>query len=163
MSNRQYSTGEDTRLSRGYRIAQNATIKIGNKEWLVPAQTRRGTYRVSGDVSSCTCPDFQYRGLRCKHMFGIEFLLRKRKAPTTPGVQRTTYPQKWRQYNAAQTTEKDAIQRLLHSLCSLIEQPKQDKGRRRLSYADAVFSAAYKVYSGLSARRFTVEPPRSSS
>ena len=36
------------------------------------------------------------------------------------------------------------------------ERPPQ-RGRKRLSYADAVFSAVFKVYSGMSGRRFMTD------
>ena len=48
---------------------------------------------------------------------------------------------------------------LLRDLCSGIQEPMQTKGRPRVSLADAVFCAAFKVYSGFSARRFTTDLP----
>jgi len=43
---------------------------------------------------------------------------------------------------------------LLHDLCGGIEDPIQTNGRPRMSLADSIFCAAFKVYSGFSARRF---------
>ena len=68
--------------------------------------------------------------------------------------QRPTYPQKWPEYNAAQRTEKGNFLKLLHGLCLGIVEPPQTRGRPRLSYADMVFTCAFKVYTGLSGRRF---------
>lgn len=63
-------------------------------------------------------------------------------------------PRNWTAYHAAQTNEKDQFQILLHDLCRAINQPPHTKGRRPLPICDVVFSAAFKVYSTVSARRF---------
>lgn len=68
---------------------------------------------------------------------------------------RPTYSQKWHEYNLAQTNEKAKFQELLFDLCQLIEEPPQVMGRPRVPVADRIFSAAFKVYSTLSGRRFT--------
>ena len=51
--------------------------------------------------------------------------------------------------------EKATFQSLLHDLCSGIEEPEQQMGRPRISQADAIFAATFKVYSTFSGRRFT--------
>jgi hypothetical protein len=61
----------------------------------------------------------------------------------------------WTAYNAAQSEEKTRFVALLADLCRTVEQPEQDMGRPRLPLADMLFAAAYKVYVGFSARRFT--------
>lgn len=61
----------------------------------------------------------------------------------------------WTNYNAAQSEEKHRFVELLADLCRTVEQPDQDMGRPRLPLADMLFAAAYKVYIGFSARRFT--------
>ena len=66
---------------------------------------------------------------------------------------RPTYQQDWRSYNLAQTHEKEHVAALLRSLCEAIESPAQHRGRPRIPLADAVFSAAMKVYSTTSGRR----------
>ena len=60
----------------------------------------------------------------------------------------------WTFYNQAQTTERAVVQKLLHSLCAGLEEPTQERGRPRYPLADMVFCAAFKVYTGLSGRRF---------
>lgn len=70
------------------------------------------------------------------------------------GTIRKNYPQDWRAYNAAQTSEKEQFLKLLDMLCSGLEEPKQTKGRPRLPIHDAIFSICYKIYSTVSARRF---------
>lgn len=67
---------------------------------------------------------------------------------------RKTYPQEWHEYNLAQTNEKARLQTLLYELCQGIEEPIQTFGRPRLSFADMIFAAAFKVYSTVSGRRF---------
>ncbi len=71
-------------------------------------------------------------------------------------VTQTTYPQAWSAYNEAQTTEKDKFQSLLADLCNgLALGPRVKKnGRPSLALSDMIFSATFKVYSTVSARRF---------
>jgi hypothetical protein len=61
----------------------------------------------------------------------------------------------WPAYNAAQSEEKSRFVVLLADLCNTIQQPDQGMGRLRLPLSDMLFAAAYKVYVGFSARRFT--------
>lgn len=65
-----------------------------------------------------------------------------------------TYPQNWKAYNTAQTTEKEHFLKLLHSLCTGVEEPLQTNGRPRIPLSDALFSVCYKIFSTMSARRF---------
>jgi transposase len=61
----------------------------------------------------------------------------------------------WTAYNAAQSEKKTRFVELLADLCNTVEQPVQGMGRPRLPLSDMLFAAAYKVYVGFSARRFT--------
>lgn len=75
----------------------------------------------------------------------------------TETVKRKTYPQQWKEYNQAQTNEKDHFQALLRSMCDTVKTPVSDKpvmGRPRLPMSDCVFMTAFKVYSTVSQRRF---------
>jgi len=107
----------------------------------------------------CSCPDFEKRGLRCKHIWAVEFTVRRESQPDgtvseTRSV-RVTYRQDWAAYNAAQVGEKDQFQTLLHDLCAGLQRPEsQPKGRPRIPLSDAIFSATFKVYSTVSGRRF---------
>jgi hypothetical protein len=65
-----------------------------------------------------------------------------------------SYRQDWRAYNAAQVNEKAKFQLLLRELCKGIEEPVQTFGRPRLSFADMIFAAAFKVYCTSPMRRF---------
>ena len=72
-------------------------------------------------------------------------------------VKRTTYPQNWPAYNAAQFNEKSTFQALLGDLCRGIVEPKNTMGRPRIPLADAIFAAVFKVYSTVSGRRFMTD------
>ena len=63
----------------------------------------------------------------------------------------------WTSYNTARTEEKRRFVALLADLCSGVPQPEQGMGRPRLPLSDMLFGAAYKVYVGFSARRFTCD------
>jgi transposase/predicted nucleic acid-binding Zn finger protein len=159
----------DTREERGKAIAATGVVKKSNKGeiWTVPAQSRAGSYSVdlAGDEPKCSCPDFELRGKACKHVFAVAYAVVQQKNPdgsttvtetvTVTATKRKTYPQNWKAYNAAQTHEQDKFQALLHDLCSGIPNlPAKKNGRPPLPLADAIFSAAYKVYSTISQRRF---------
>jgi len=58
---------------------------------------------------------------------------------------------------AAQTAEKETFCRLLRDLCNGIPEVEQQRGRPRLPIGDALFSATFKVYSTVSARRFMTD------
>ena len=59
-------------------------------------------------------------------------------------------------YNAAQCEEKTRFLELLASLCGTLDHPRERRaGRPTTPLPDQVFSAAYKVYSRFSSRRFT--------
>jgi len=159
---------DNVRELRGLEIAAKSKLQRSGDRWFVPSQSNGGTnhggsYIVSSIVSSphCTCPDYELRKLKCKHIFAVEFTLRRENADqgehetsaeTVSG--RKTYPQVWPAYNKAQTQEKDLFQKILNELCKGIGGPSQKIGRPRLSLEDMIFSAAFKVYSTLSGRRF---------
>ena len=111
------------RQQRGLIIA--ATCRLTKKErcWLVPSQTGHGQYYVhlAKAEPTCTCPDHQEWGNKCKHIFAAEIVYQREFFPDgsvtetktvtlTETVVRKTYPQQWPAYNAAQTNEKDHFQ-----------------------------------------------------
>lgn len=159
MSVSYFTTPSDPRSLRGLHIALNLKIKTTDKGYIVPSQTGNGKYVVSLDLQACTCTDFETRQDKCKHIFAVEHLLSGLDGIEEPSAiaqpQRPTYSQKWPEYNAAQTTEKANFLLLLQGLCKGITEPPQIMGRPRLSYGDMVFALAFKVYSGLSGRRFS--------
>jgi hypothetical protein len=159
----------DAREERGKQIAAAGKVrKNGDYRWLVPSQSSAARYFVdlaNVDQPSCTCPDFEERQLPCKHIFAVAYVVVQEQNPdgsvtvtetvTVTTTKRKTYPQNWPAYNAAQTGEQDKFQELLRDLCSGIQEPvRLGRGRPSLPLADAVFSAAFKVYSTVSGRRF---------
>jgi transposase len=161
----------DSRQQRGLELAATRTIRQKAGIWIVPSQAGTGTYRVHimPKIASCTCPDFETRGVTCKHIFAVTYVMKReqnadgsttvtKSLTVTATTERTTYPQNWTAYNAAQTNEKDKFQSLLSDLCSGIQEPHARKmGRPSLPLSDAIFSATFKVYSTVSGRRFMTD------
>ncbi len=159
------STEATAREQRGVAIATTRRIAKTREGWVVPSQHGNGKYTVALDLTWCSCPDHELRQAKCKHIFAVEHTIRQeandKPAPSPPPTKphKPTYRQNWPAYNAAQTSEKAMFQVLLHDLCKGVQQPartvgKAPGGRTPLSYADMVFSAVFKVYSTISARRF---------
>lgn len=151
---------------RALEIADKFNIVESNGRWIVPSQTGQKKYSVRLSPADCTCPDHELRRQDCKHILAVReviavdpgFSLPTKVTETFETTQRKTYPQNWPAYNAAQVEEKDRFQVLLHDLCSgLVTPPQVGKGERRLPLSDAVFSAVFKVYSTVSARRFSCD------
>jgi len=164
----------DERRQKGLEIA--ATVNLTQKPdgtWAVPSQSLKGRYAVSmtPDGPRCSCPDFELRGTICKHGWAVQFtLFRETVTETKPDgtvsttttettAVRVTYGQpNWGAYHKAQCSEKEYFCKLLHDLTKDIATPEQrGAGRRFIPLSDMIFSAAYKVYSGFSARRFMTD------
>lgn len=164
----------DGREQRGLRIAERYRLKPNGNIWSVPSESSNDRYTVNPEAGRCTCPDSEMRWQKCKHLWAVEITMQRettqtvettqhpdgtsittaKKTVTTIKTARVTYAQEWTAYNAAQTHEKDTFLTLLHELCQGIEEPPQVMGRPRLPLADMVFAAAFKIYTGLSGRRF---------
>ena len=176
---------KNDRQQRGKELAERVNIQPFGKgvgKWTVPSASSSEKYTVDLNSNSkrCTCPDYELRRCKCKHIFAVEYSIQKRREVTTTietkdgtttktetvtetvkVTKRTTYQQNWPAYNAAQTNEKAMFQVLLHDLCKGIPDMeraqgagRKSAGRNRLSLGDMVFSAAFKVYSTVSGRRF---------
>lgn len=149
----------DTREQRGLAIAALCQIKPTRVGYLVPSQSGNGTYVVNldGNEPFCTCPDFEARRQPCKHVFAVQYTLRREQKPdgTTVVTQtlQVSYGPGWTAYNAAQARETEHFEELLYGLCKGIPQPEYKFGRPRLPLSDVVFSAVTKVYGTMSGRR----------
>jgi hypothetical protein len=156
------------REQRGLQIAATSQIRQKGSIWLVPSQTGNGgRYTVSPDDAHphCSCPDHEETGCECKHIFAVRYVIQRElfedgsvieQESLTLTTVRKTYPQQWTAYNAAQTSEKEVLQGLLHDLCKAIPEATEARmGRPRLPIRDGIFCAVFKVYSQLSSRRFT--------
>ena len=159
----------DGREQRGLEIAALVKLAHKGKVWMVPSQSGNGTYEVNMAEGTCTCPDHETRGVLCKHIFAVQYTIKRETHPdesVTDTLRQTvtetkevqvTYGQDWTAYNKAQTSEKARFMALLADLCQSVPQPIQTNGRPRLPMADMVFATAYKVYTGFSSRRFTTD------
>src|SRR5689334_13121534 len=160
---------DNGRELRGLEIAARLKITRQGDRWFVPSQSGRTSetgdkrYTVRPDARSpnCTCPDYELRGEKCKHIWAVEFTIQREytndgqtETLTETVTVKKTYRQEWPAYNKAQTEEKDHFQNLLRELCKGIGEPSQSIGRPRLPFEDMIFSAAFKVYSTVSGRRF---------
>jgi transposase len=153
------------REQRGKEIATTRAIRKKGGFYLVPSQAGTCLYQVSitAESESCTCPDYQTRQQTCKHLFALAYYMMRELNPdgtetvtevTVTATKRKTYPQNWKAYNAAQVEEQDRFQVLLHDLCRNLPVAPAKRGRQPLPLSDAVFIAAFKVYSTVSQRRF---------
>jgi transposase len=169
MNARQQSEREQKALA----IAAKSKLTKKGDTWLVPSQSDNGHYKVNNtdpDWPTCTCPDFELRRARCKHIYAVEFTIERETSTkrtstkngeivttTTTETVKIRYKQVWKAYNSAQTNEKARFLALLYELCSGIDEPIQSMGRTRQPMADMIFAAAYKVYTSVSTRRFMTD------
>ena len=158
------STPLDQRQQRGLELAKIGGIRCQGGVWIVPSQTRKGSYKVGldGDSPRCTCPDYETWYHKCKHIHAAEYTLKREISPNGQSTiiaprKRITYKQNWPAYNAAKSEEKSRFMALLTDLCSGVPQPARlpGAGRSRLPLSDMVFASAFKVYVGFSSRHFT--------
>lgn len=167
---------QSERKERGLAIAARCKITQQGNTWQVPSQSGYAPYYfVKPDPANphCTCPDFEKREAKCKHIYAVEIVVERESSTTTTTnangdttttttevvtvTKKVTYGQDWTAYNTAQQNEKRLFQSLMHDLCSLVVEPAQEMGRPRLAYKDMLFAAAFKVYCGMSARRFSTD------
>jgi transposase len=154
----------DAREQRGLLIAATIKLRRRGSTWIVPSQVEYGTtYTVNlkAKIPTCSCPDYESRQQKCKHVHAVEFTVQREiradgSSRTTKKVQ-ITYSQDWPSYNAAQVYEKERVAELLFGLCEGITQPKQGRGRPRLPISDMVFASVMKVYSTASGRRASTD------
>jgi len=157
----------DAREQRGLVIAATQKLIQKGKVWLVPSQTGNGKkYTVCPDPEApfCSCPDHEETGSKCKHLYAVEFVMRRdiAKDGTVTETRTYTFTEKkvyrqpdWPLYNLAQTEEKRRFAVLLHDLCRGLPNPVENRtGKKRTAMADMIFACVWKTYSGLSARRF---------
>ena len=162
----------DPRQERGQHIAEGGCVHKVGEQWFVPAQSGSGKYvvRLNPHLPTCTCPDYELREMKCKHIYAVEYTIQRQQNPdgtttvteratmTATVEKRTTYKQNWPAYNAAQSTEKDRVQELLFDLCQGLSEPvRKCRGRKPHSVKDSIFAMVFKVYSTFSSRRFSTD------
>lgn len=68
----------NTRQLKGRDLAGRLKIERKDHHWLVPSQSGNGAYVV--DVERvppyCSCPDYELRGVKCKHIYAVEYVIR---------------------------------------------------------------------------------------
>jgi len=150
----------DWRKIKGEEIARKCRIKHTREGWMVPSQSRHRSYVVilKDNEPTCTCPDFENRHEKCKHIFAVETIIRKEideegNASITKTV-RMTYSQDWQTYNKSQIHQKELFMKLLNDLCNSIPNPEYTFGRPKLALSDMLFASALKVFTTFSLRRF---------
>jgi len=147
------------REERGKAIADSGNVKkVADHSYKVKSQSGKGAYEVKATPTgmTCTCPDFVYRGGKCKRIQATRYYLEIEKdTPTGTVTEKVhlTYSQAWNAYNEAQKAEVHLFDDLLKDLVKAIPEPEQTKGRPRLSLQETLFCAIQKVYSQLSSRR----------
>ncbi len=153
---------------KALQIAAKFPLKRKGNVWLVPSQAGHGEYKVYPDpqAPTCSCPDYEFRNARCKHIVAVEYVLMREQKPDgstvvteTVKVTRQTYTQDWKAYNYAQTHEKSELQALLYELCRNLPEPEKrtGKGRPPLCLSDIIFSSVTKIYSTISGRRYQTD------
>lgn len=152
-----------SREQRGILIAQKYKITRTDKGYVVPSQFNKGKYlvKIRYNSSECNCPDYELRRQKCKHIFAVEYTLKKEidnegNTVITQTVKKT-YPQNWKSYNLSQQTEKEKFMELLADITSRIRQPCYSFGRPTNNLGDTIFNMIFKVYSTFSGRRFTTD------
>ncbi len=108
----------NAREERGLIIA--AKCKLNRKSpdcWLVPSQTESDRiYRVDPEKQTCTCPDHQDAGHKCKHLYAVEITAQREvhedgtvtDTQSITFTKKVTYKQNWPAYNTAQATKNTA-------------------------------------------------------
>jgi hypothetical protein len=131
--------------------------------WLVPSQSGQQIYTVNPPAQTCTCPDFREAGFTCKHIYAVEFAVKREVAAdgtvtetkSLTFTEKQVYKQDWPAYNLTQSVEKDRFQVLLDDRCQGIEEPVRPvkRGPKPHPVNDSIFAAVLKVYVGFSSRR----------
>jgi hypothetical protein len=86
LRNRRKISGQDLlemlkRIDRAYRIVEMnekepVILETDQKGRMFEVRSAKDTskfYRVDADIKTCTCPDFNFRFLKCKHIIAAEF------------------------------------------------------------------------------------------
>ena len=139
-------------------IAALCKLKSENGEWVVPSQSgAERLYRVNPTEGTCTCPDHAETGAKCKHVYAVEFTMKREvgtdgivtETKTITFTEKKVYKQDWPAYTAAQYVEKRRVQELLFDLARGIPEPDRSgiRGRKPHTVRDSLFAMVFKVYS----------------
>jgi len=86
----------DSRIAKGQAIAkvESNVRRIDQNEYRVRSQSGSGEYEVVSTEAgwNCSCPDFAFRGVKCKHAIAVELsLLIRRRIENARRVVPLTY------------------------------------------------------------------------
>ena len=98
-----------SRAERGKLILKSFKIIKTPFGWRVPSQSHNGhSYLVKYNKHepTCNCPDCHIRKKKCKHIFAVEFYIKREiteegKLKETKGI-KITYAQKWKAYDRSE-------------------------------------------------------------
>lgn len=114
-------------------------------------------YKVDAQKHTCTCPDFTFNRQTCKHIYAVQIRQGLVEKTNVVDIRRPQYGQNWTAYNKSQTSEKAFFLGLLSELTRDISESDNATGRPSLHLGDMIFAMIFKVYSQMSARRFTTD------
>ena len=140
----------NAREERGLIIAAVCKLNRTESGWLVPSQQGTAVYTVNAEKQTCTCPDHQEAGFKCKHLYAVEFTMKREVAAdgtvtetkSITFTEKKVYAQDWPAYNLAQATEKRRVQVLLKELCRGLpdrQRPENRPGPKPHLTRDAIF------------------------
>ena len=125
----QRSHGRTTAARHGHRgdgSPGEEGRRVGRPE---SVDERQVPVQMTADGGRCSCPDFELRQKNCKHIFAVEFVVRRERGVDGTVVEtravRVTYAQDWPAYNQAATQEKEHFCRLLRDLCERCRLPRK--------------------------------------
>jgi transposase len=148
------------RKQKGLHIAKTSRILETEDGWKVPKQSGGGYYIVKSDGNGaiCTCPDYELRHCKCKHIFAVEFIVtgevNNDGTVTITKTIKKTYPQDWKAYDKATVNQKTLFMIMLKDLTDNFQQSEYKFGRPNLPLNDMLYSSAMKVFTTFSLRRF---------
>ena len=95
------------REQRGLVIAALCKLNKNENGWMVPSQSCEKIYCVNVQEQTCDCPDHQTRGCKCKHLFAVEFTMKRemdsqgniRETKTLTFTEKVTVKRDWAVYN----------------------------------------------------------------
>ena len=95
------------RQERGIIIAAHCKLHQQDGKWFVPSQSGDKRYTIDPVQSTCTCPDHQESGYKCKHLYAVEFAMKREaeqrridnRDKDNNLTEKETYKQNWPAYN----------------------------------------------------------------
>jgi transposase/predicted nucleic acid-binding Zn finger protein len=157
------------RQQKALELANRDRVVRNGSKWLVFSLNGPERYIVTLSPLFCSCPDFETHHEDCKHIMAVRiFVARKETRDVQADLSippivwpRKTYKQDWPNYDLAQQNEQAEFRRLLADLCSTLPQPASQKGTKGgnapTPLSDLIFAMIFKIYSGMSGRRFATD------